>query len=147
MTQTPMTSIQKYFRLLCLMLISTSLVSCSSDDDAGPVVNPPVDPVVIFSGTFVSSAHPTTGEAMVNEEKTILNFTEFKSDDGPDLDIYLASDLSDVTGDFINLGDIKGLDGNYAYDLPTNTNLFVYKYVVVWCKDFDVNFGYATLEP
>ena len=84
---------------------------------------------------------------MVNEEKTILNFTEFKSDDGPDLDIYLASDLSDVTGDFINLGDIKGLDGNYAYDLPTNTNLFVYKYVVVWCKDFDVNFGYATLEP
>ena len=141
MKRTPIKTIQKYFRLLCLMLLSTYLVSCSSDDDT------PVDTTVTFSGTFVSSAHPTTGEAMVNEEKTKLNFTDFKSDDGPDLDIYLVSDLSDVTGDFINLGDIKGLDGNYAYDLPLNTDFTVFKHVVVWCSDFDVNFGYATLTP
>jgi hypothetical protein len=51
-----------------------------------------------------------------------------------------------VTADFIDLGDIKGLDGNYTYDLPGNKDYTAYKYVVVWCVDFSVNFGYAELE-
>ncbi|CAM3980425.1 DM13 domain-containing protein [Flavobacterium branchiophilum] len=132
-------------KIICLVLISTFFVSCSKDDET--VTNTPIDNMASFKGTFVSSAHPTSGNVTINKEKTKLNFTNFKSDSGPNLDIYLVSNLSNVNGGFINLGDIKGLNGNYIYDLPANTDFTVYKYVVVWCSDFNVNFGYTTLTP
>jgi hypothetical protein len=139
-----MKTIQNAFtKIICLMLMSTFLISCSKDDE---VVTTPIENTV-FKGSFVNSGHPTSGNVTINKEKTKLNFTDFKSDSGPDLDIYLVSNLSNVNEGFINLGDIKGLNGNYIYDLPANTDFTVYKYVVVWCVDFNVNFGYATLAP
>ena len=94
-----------------------------------------------------NSAHPTSGLATVNLDKTKLNFSAFKTDAAPNLDIYLVSNLNNISADFKNLGDIKGVNGNYSYDIPANTNLTTYKYVVVWCVDFKVNFGYALLAP
>jgi hypothetical protein len=120
-------------------------MSCTKDKKE--VENAPIDSTASFKGAFVSSAHPTTGNATVNKEKTKLNFTNFKTDSGPDLDIYLVSNLSNISGEFKNLGNIKGINGNYTYDLPANIDFEVYKYVVVWCTDFKVNFGYATLAP
>lgn len=140
-----MKTIQNAFRkIIRLMLIFTFFVSCSKNDE---VVTTLIDNTTSFKGSFVNSAKPTSGNVTINKEKTKLNFTNFKSDSGPDLDIYLVSDLSNVNGGFINLGDIEGLNGNYVYDLPANTDFTLYKYVVVWCVDFNVNFGYATLTP
>lgn len=140
--------IMKTFKRITLMFVSLILanlflISCSKDDEAE--TKTPDNTIASFKGTFVSSAHPTSGTITVNDEKTKLNFINFKTDSGPNLDIYLASDLSNINGDFINLGDIKGLNGNYTYDLAANTDLVKYKYVVIWCIDFNVNFGYATL--
>ena len=128
------------FMLVSLTLLITSLSSCSSDDD-----NQTTAPASLYKGTFVSAVHPTSGSALVNASKTMLTFTSFMSDNGPNLDIYLVSDLSNVNADFINLGNIKGLSGTHSYDLPANVDFAVYKHVVVWCSDFNVNFGYATL--
>ncbi len=128
------------FMLVSLTLLITSLSSCSSDDD-----NQTAAPASLYKGTFVSAVHPTSGSASVNATKTMLTFTSFMSDNGPNLDIYLVSDLSNVNADFINLGNIKGLSGTHSYDLPANVDFAVYKHVVVWCSDFNVNFGYATL--
>ena len=140
-----MKTIQNAFtKIIFSIFIFVFFVSCSKDVD---VVATPIDNSAAFKGSFVSSAHPTSGNVTVNKEKNKLSFTDFKSDSGPDLDIYLVSNLSNVKGGFISLGDIKGLNGNYIYDLPTNVDFTVYKYVVVWCKDFNVNFGYATLMP
>jgi hypothetical protein len=99
-----------------------------------------------FSGDFVNAVHPTSGVASIDMDATILTLTNFKTDSGPDLNIYLASDINNITADFIDLGDIKGVDGTYTYDLPSGTDYTVMKYVVVWCVAFDVNFGYAELE-
>lgn len=129
------------FMLVSLTLLITSLSSCSSDDD-----NKTAPQTSLYKGTFVSAVHPTSGSASVNASKTMLTFTSFMSDNGPNLDIYLVSDLSNVNADFINLGNIKGLSGTYSYDLPANIDFSVYKHVVVWCSDFNVNFGYATLN-
>ena len=71
----------------------------------------------------------------------------FKSDDGPDLNIYLAANLSTIKTDHVDLGDIKGLNGNYSYTVNNTIDYAKYKYVVVWCVDFDANFGYAVLAP
>jgi Electron transfer DM13 len=135
---------KKYIKKSTLVILSvTTLIisSCSNDTNA---TNNPVEEVA-YLGTFTSSAHPTTGNATVNTAKTILNFSNFMSDNGPDLNIYLASDISNIKADYIDLGDIKGLNGNFNYTLPTGVDISKYKHVVVWCVDFDVNFGYATL--
>ena len=114
-------------------------ISCGKDD----TVNPPIDPS--FKGDFVSAAHTTSGVASIDQDKTTLTLTDFKSDSGPDLNIYLTPSLTNVPSDFIDLGDIKGLNGNYTYDLSPGTDYTDYKYVIVWCVDFNVNFGYALL--
>ncbi len=132
--------------MISIVLISTIIIACSKEDDS-VTNNTTVDNSASYKGTFVNSAHQTSGNVTVNKEKTKLNFTDFKTDSGPNLDIYLVSNLSNVNGGFKNLGDIKGLNGNYTYDLPANTDFTLYKYVVVWCSDFNVNFGYATLSP
>ena len=130
------------------MLLSMSLIiivfsSCSSDDSNDEVI---IMPTLSYKGSFVSAVHPTSGMVTINNAKTKLAFTSFMSDNGPNLDVYLVSDINNVNADFINLGDLKGLSGSHSYDLPTDINYAVYKHVVIWCSDFDVNFGYATLS-
>ena len=99
---------------------------------------------ISYQGTFVSVGHPTSGLATVNENKTILSFKNFKTDNGPKLLVYLSTTTEDE--DFVNLGDLKGIEGNYDYTIPQNTDIATYKYVVIWCVDFSVSFGHAELK-
>jgi|SRR5687767_4075787 len=129
----------KYIFLIAILAISL-FSSCEKDDP----VNPSDDPS--FKGDFVSGIHTTSGEASIDKDKTTLTFTDFKTDSGPDLNIYLASDITNITSDYIDLGNIKGIDGDYTYSISGTTDFTQYKYVVVWCVAFDVNFGWALLE-
>jgi len=129
--------------LVFMSLLINCLSSCSSDDGNDDVI---IMPTLSYKGSFVSAVHPTSGMVTINNAKTKLAFTSFMSDNGPNLDVYLVSDINNINSDFINLGDLKGLSGSHSYDLPTNIDYAVYKYVVIWCSDFDVNFGYATLS-
>lgn len=113
--------------------------SCAKDDPATPPDNP------AFRGDFFSGAHQTNGIATIDQQKTTLTLTNFKTDSGPDLNIYLAKSLGTITSDNVDLGNIKGVKGNFTYDLPDGVDYTLYKFVIVWCVDFDVNFGYAEL--
>lgn len=125
--------------LVSMVLMSVNLISCGKDEDSVPAG-------VSYQGDFVNAAHSTSGVASIDSTGTTLTLTNFKTDSGPDLNIYLASSLSTITSDFIDLGDMKGRNGTYDYEVPSSTDFDTYKYVVVWCVDFDVNFGYAELE-
>ena len=128
-----------YYFISAILALGLVLVACGKDDNGTPPVNPS------FKGDFVSGVHSTSGIASIDSNATSLILTNFKTDSGPDLNIYLAASLSNVTADFIDLGDIKGRNGSYTYDLPAGKDYLHYKYVIVWCVDFDVNFGYAEL--
>src|SRR5690606_18213941 len=112
--------------VLAALFLGLLFLSCTKDDDNDPGVTS-------FSGNFVSAVHPTSGVAGISEDRTKLFLTNFKTDSGPDLNIYLAADINNVTADFIDLGDIQGVNGDYTYDLPDGVNYTNYKYVVVWC--------------
>jgi len=92
----------------------------------------------------VSDAHPTMGTATVNENVTSLALTNFKTDDGPKLLLYLSTEVD--SNEYVDLGELKGLEGNYNYAIPAGTDIEKYKYVVVWCIDFSVSFGHAELK-
>lgn len=101
---------------------------------------------LIAQADFVSSAHPTSGTVKLieaaNKQKTLV-FENFKTDAGPDLRIYLATDKSD--NNFTEITDeVKA--GNYSLAVPANTDVNTKKFVLIWCEDFSVLFGYAELK-
>jgi len=106
----------------------------------------PVASVSMLQGNFISSAHEVSGKALVlqTQEGKILRFEEFSTVNGPDLFIYLSSDLTN--NDFINLGEIKATKGSVNYPLSEDINLTKYNKVLIWCRAFRVLFSYAELN-
>ena len=100
---------------------------------------------------FVSVSHPTSGAARIVEVKgqRYLEFDEaFLSDDGPDLFVLLHREAvpeSYGEQDYVNLGRLQQLAGTQRYAIPTDLDLQTISSAVIWCEDFNVTFGYATL--
>ena len=136
-----------YYFLFVLM------ISCSSSDDDMEIFDSDTSETEDMidkpggennSANFVSDAHTTTGTASLDDAKTILIFADFKTDDGPKLNVYLSTDKNST--DFVDLGTLKGISGNFEYAIPENTDLTKYKVVSIWCVDFSVSFGHAILN-
>jgi len=90
--------------------------------------------------------HPASGTARVVEAesgKHYLRYENFKTINGPDLFVYLAKDL-DAT-EFVNLGELRGTEGNINYEIPAGVNLTEYPYALTWCRQFSVLFNSAKL--
>lgn len=121
-------------------------MNCSSDNTMEVFLNQDenINQSVYVMGNFIDGSHPTSGKAAVNLEKTLLRFTNFKTDNGPKLLVYLATDANAT--EFVNLGDLKGISGDFTYSIPVNTDLTKYNMVNIWCVDFSVSFGTATLK-
>lgn len=98
---------------------------------------------VISQAEFKPRAHEVEGKALLIQEgeNKIIRFEEFQTINGPNLHIYLASDLS--SQDFIDLGPIKATKGNVNYNLPEGVDTEKYNKVLVWCVPFRVLFSYA----
>ena len=101
------------------------------------------------SGVFVGvgdGIHDAQGNALVipleNGQK-VLRLEDFRSTNGPDLYVYLATDSG--ASDYVNLGRLKANIGNQNYDIPAGTDLSKYDNVLIWCKQFSVLFGSAEL--
>ena len=47
----------------------------------------------------------------------------------------------------LDLGMIKGNQGNQIYDIPADVDLAAYPTVDLWCVQFAVSFGAAALTP
>ena len=103
-----------------------------------------------FAGKFVGvgdGIHDAQGDAYtipLEDGNEILRLENFKSTNGPDLYVYLATDEN--AADFVSLGTLKASSGNQNYDIPEDTDLSKYNKVLVWCKAFGVLFGSAELS-
>ena len=101
-------------------------------------------------GNFVGAGdgfHNVEGVAKViplSDGKTFLRVENLKAINGPDLYVYLSTDVN--TSDIVNLGRLKGNIGNQNYEIPTGTDLSKYDTVLIWCKAFSTLFGSARLS-
>jgi hypothetical protein len=81
----------------------------------------------------------------------VLRFTDFATSNGPDVRVYMvaapdASDDETVTrSGFVELGALKGNQGDQNYEIPASLDLAKYRTVTIWCKRFSVNFASAPL--
>ena len=107
---------------------------------------------MLARGPFESIAHPTSGTATTIELARggrVLTLTGFETDPGPDLRVYLVAGAAREEGevdDFIDLGGLKGNQGDQQYKLPADADLRRYTTVVIWCRAFSVSFGRASLR-
>jgi hypothetical protein len=104
-------------------------------------------------------AHPTSGLATIYEslgagDKRHLRLTDFSTSNGPDVHVVLARAedpaLSEkiVKGnlDYVELGKMKGNQGDQNYDIPASVDLQKYNAVVIYCERFNAVFGVARQE-
>ena len=106
----------------------------------------------VVSGQFAPIAHPGAGTATIltNPDGTsVLTFTNFETDPGPDLRVYLAAGdpaSGAELGEYVDLGALKGNVGDQQYAIPADVDLSRFTAVVVWCRAFEVGFTSAALS-
>lgn len=109
------------------------------------------------TGTFHGKVHPTSGRATIYREadgRLLLRLTNFKTSNGPDVHVVLiaARDAADnasflrSTTERLELGVLKGNEGDQNYEIPAGTDLKKFQTVSIYCERFDANFGAALLE-
>lgn len=116
---------------------------------------PPTEPVAVSSGTFVDGEHSTRGTAAIlqlPDGSRYLRLTDFSTSDGPDVRVALTDQPaggewgSFDDGRYLELGTLKGTDGNQNYAIPSDVDLAGLRSAVIWCERFSVAFGSAELS-
>ena len=109
------------------------------------------------TGVFHGQVHSTSGRASIykgSDGKLTLRLTNFKTSNGPDVHVLLiaANDAQDndnfLTNNVerIELGKLKGNEGDQNYDIPAGTDLTKFHTVAIYCVRFNANFGTAPLN-
>jgi hypothetical protein len=120
-----------------------------------PMPEAPAEWIAVRQGSFVDadSFHTGSGTATIYQqgEEQVLRFEAFTVTNGPDLHVILTkhpapASRSDVGEDYIDLGSLKGNQGNQNYEIPAGTDLSQYQSVVIYCVPFHVVFATATLD-
>lgn len=115
------------------------------------------NPSPLETGVFHGQVHSTTGRASVYrgaDGKLTLRITNFKTSNGPDVHVLLiAADDAQDNQNFlksnlerVELGRLKGNEGDQNYIIPAGTDLGKFHTVAIYCERFNANFGTAPLE-
>ena len=115
------------------------------------------DPQPLYTGRLQGAAHQTSGRATVYKAADgteYLRLSDFSTSNGPDVHVVLSQsedanlEQEIVKGrlDTVELGALKGNQGDQNYDVPTSVDLQRYDAVVIYCERFHAVFGVAKLE-
>lgn len=122
-----------------------------------PVVTPPSSPSptrapVVLAGPFAGADDFHFGRGIARLIETapgtfVVRLEEFEVRNGPDLYVYLSPDPNGYTDGVVELGRLKADKGNQNYDTPVGLDPAAAASVVIWCKQFSVQFAVAPLAP
>ncbi|MBN8826868.1 DM13 domain-containing protein [Spirosoma sp.] len=100
---------------------------------------------LLAKGQFINGVHAVSGTVQLYEKdgQQTLVFTDFNSDTGPDLRIYLAADTEAKSFTEVTM---LSATGNFYVPVPTGISMNHQRYVLIWCKRFSVHFGNAELN-
>jgi hypothetical protein len=102
--------------------------------------------------TTVEQDHPTTGTARVVTEngQRYLEFdAAFDTARGPLVEVILYTGaeipVNIAETDYITIAPLQSFEGAQRYLIPADVDLNDYQTVGIWCREFNVTFGYAPL--
>ena len=111
----------------------------------------------LYTGSLTGKAHQTSGRATIYSapgSKQYLRLTDFMTSNGPDVHVLLArADDRNLNQEIVKdqlesveLGPLKGNQGDQNYDVQSSVDLEKYNAVVIYCERFHAVFGVARLE-
>lgn len=105
--------------------------------------------MILMQGTFQGAGdgfHEVSGDVKIISDGSdqYVRLENFQATNGPDLKVYLSTDLQAST--YVSLGDLKGNIGDQNYLLTSKINFSEYPYVLIWCEPFSVLFGSARIS-
>ncbi len=135
--------------------LATDMVSTQPDTPT-VTMNDPVDDLMDESSGIESigqaqftgdNNYNVSGSAEIfydtSADSYSLVLSNFNSDNGPRLEVYLATD--DNATSFKSLGDLKSTNGTMRYDFSSSDFDSSNTHVLIWCSAFSQNFGTAVL--
>lgn len=75
----------------------------------------------------------------------VVRFEDFSVRNGPDLYVYLSPDPAGYAPSAVELGRLKATDGSFNTKVPAGIDVASLSSVVIWCKQFAVQFAVAPL--
>jgi Electron transfer DM13 len=139
-----------------LSIVSSPTVASAS---AVPSAAPSAESSAVSTSRALAERHGTfhgeddfhfgrgTARLFGTPDGVVLRFEGFEVRNGPDLYVYLSPASGGYAGKGnLELGRLKASQGNQNYRLPAGTDPSVYRSVVIWCKQFAVQFAVATLK-
>jgi hypothetical protein len=111
---------------------------------------PPSTALSGLSGTFRGADEFHVGEGTARLIETApgtytLRLEDFAVRNGPDLYVLLSPSADGYAEDAVELGRLKADRGNQNYEVPAGTDVGFINSVVIWCKQFSVEFATAPL--
>ena len=119
------------------------------------ITPPPSDTqrVVLYTGTLIGGEFGDKARGDVSVErigaKHYLVFNNFASYNGPDLHVYFSKTIGNNAMppvDYKDLGFLKYLNGSFNYELAAAPDVANYKYILIWCAQYRIQFGYTELN-
>ncbi len=114
----------------------------------------PAGPIVLHESELQSPGKAGSGDVYLIELEDgtrVIRFENLDVSNGPDLRVILSpSELVDdrdayhVDG-FLDLGELKGNQGNQNYEIPDDVDLSEYATVAIFCLRFNYTFNAATI--
>lgn len=138
---------KNFFYLAASLSMLFVTVSCNktSTETLNEMVSP--EAVLKYSGVFTGRQNQNvSGEALIVLEngKYALKLMNFKSDNGPDLKVYLSKESTPSS--HISLGDLKSTNGNQVYEISSMPDFKQYRYALIHCERYNHLFGSAELK-
>lgn len=99
------------------------------------------------TGSFQETDVSIVGTAQLVQNGNVLTIeigSDFQSDSGPDLDVYLSNE-SNPTASGMRLEALLSLSGAQSYVVPNGINISDYNYIVIHCTQYSHLYGYALL--
>jgi len=141
-----------------LFITSLLVVSCKKENIpayGNEVIVPPADTqrLVLYTGVLTGGefGDKATGDVSIEKvgSKYYLVFKNFTSYNRPDLHVYFSKTIGNNAMppvDYIDLGFLKYRTGAFNYELATKPDIDTFKYVIIWCAQYRIQFGYTELK-
>jgi hypothetical protein len=131
-------------KAIAIFILITLFLSCKKNETVNEAIP---EGTVLKMGTFVTNAKATSGTVKVvaatNGTKKLV-FEGFSTGSGPDVRVWLAPSTNPTT--YQEVGALRANATTFSYDLATTINYDTNNKVLIWCEDFSVLFGSATLQ-
>jgi len=132
---------------------SSSAPTSTQTIEESPPTTATAEPVLILAGSFIDADYNHKGEGTASiyqiNGRNVLRFEDFDVTNGPALHVYLVENADATSlsgfGEYTDLGELKGNQGNQNYDLPSTFDPALTGGVVIWCEPFQVVFAVAVL--